>query len=165
MNSPNSITKNWFTGQKMSTTTAEYDSIWEFRDFEFGVKAKKSRMTVHIFDGKRYKNPTRRNHVGSFVFHKKTLGDNITWRVESAALQKKYQGNGIGPAVYEMLSLNGYPIQSGASMSTGAAKLWSRLAESKRLEVHTFSKGVWHLLDHIAPDDIYSENKLVLFPR
>ena len=166
MNAPNSITKNWFTALKMSTlTTADYDSIWEYRDFEFGVQVSKGRVTIHIFDSKRFRNPEKRNHVGTFAFHKKTLGNHFTWRVETAALQKKYQGNGIGPAVYEMLSLNGYPIQSGASMSTGAAKLWARLADSKRLEVQTFSKGKWHLLENITAPDIYSENKLVLFPR
>jgi len=164
MNQINSVDRNWFSGNKINAFIEDYDSIWEYDEYEFGVNVFSSRIQVDVFDSKRwFLNSNRRNHVGTFSFKKCRKGKTDTWQVEEAMLAKKHQGRGLAAIVYKMLATNGYPVQSGTSMSVGAAKLWSRLAEDRSVEILTYDKGHWNRLENFGPQDVYEENKLVLF--
>jgi hypothetical protein len=166
VNSLNAVTPSWFRGNKQEAYSDEYDSIWEYDDLEFGIDYTNSYISIDIFDSKRWtRSPTRRNHVGSFAFSKKVKGGIPTWKTEVAMLSKNLQGQGIGSAVYSMMALNGYPIQSGNSMSVGAATMWSRLSQHPKLEVLTQIKDTWHLFEDFSAEDVFTENKLVLFEK
>ena len=164
MNQINRVDKDWFGKNTYTVSIDEYDTVWEYADYEFGITVAKGQVCVDVMDRKRWKRtPEKRNQVGSFVFRKSRYGNNTTWQVHEASLHTKHQGKGLAAIIYKMLALNGYPVQSGSSMSIGAAKLWSRLASEKKVEVLTYHKGHWNLLENITPSDIYEENKLVLW--
>ena len=117
MNQINRVSKDWFGKNTYAVSIDDYDAIWTYGKYEFGITISKGQICVDVLDGKTWKRqPEKRIQVGAFVFRKSRYGNAITWQVHEASLHTKHQGKGLAVVIYKMLAINGYPVQSGTSM-------------------------------------------------